>query len=224
MAANLTDCFSRTRSPLFLRTPPASAARRSRTCHPWTRPAGGSARPARTRPAGHPGVSRTPRQLVPPSPTCLGGTYLILVSGTGALTVGDVVHAGAGRRVVTGYWRVRGTGAPRSSKARRWTGVGLVSFSIRWPLKVMVWRSRVDRWSSRSPYLRTGSLPLVRLAPRRSSRSGRSMLTPVSLDQAARHPDQDRDGGHREVAVPPGKLVEAPAPAGDAQMFRRLSK
>src|ERR1017187_7713657 len=38
MAANLTDCLSRTRSPLFLRTPPASAAGRSWTCHPGLGP------------------------------------------------------------------------------------------------------------------------------------------------------------------------------------------
>src|ERR1035441_8199674 len=73
MAANLTDCLSRTRSPLFLRTLPASAARRSRTCHPWTRPAAGSAPPARTHPAGRPGVSRTPRPLVPLSVGSPGG-------------------------------------------------------------------------------------------------------------------------------------------------------
>jgi hypothetical protein len=48
-------------------------------------------------------------------------------------------------------------GAPSSSKARRWTGVGSVSLLICWLLKVMAWRSRVDRWLSRSPYLRTGS-------------------------------------------------------------------
>ncbi|HEY2575363.1 MAG TPA: hypothetical protein VGI74_03560, partial [Streptosporangiaceae bacterium] len=32
--------------------------------------AAGPARPARTHPAGHPGTSRTPRHLVPLSPTC----------------------------------------------------------------------------------------------------------------------------------------------------------
>ncbi len=31
-----------------------------------------------------------------------------------------------------------GTGAPSSSNARRWVGVGLVSFSIRCPLKLMI--------------------------------------------------------------------------------------
>jgi hypothetical protein len=65
---------------------------------------------------------------------------------------------------LSGYVRVGGTGAPSSSKARRWTGVGAVSFSIFWPLKLMVWRVRVDRWARRSWYLLTGSLPLVRLA------------------------------------------------------------
>ena len=32
---------------------------------------------------------------------------------------------------------------------------------IFWPLKVMAWRSRVDKWLSRSPYLRAGRLPTV---------------------------------------------------------------
>ena len=67
-----------------------------------------------------------------------------------ALTGGDVVQRVPGSGVVTGYWMVRGTGAPRSSKAWRWTGVGLASFSMRCPAKLMVCRSRVDRCSSRS--------------------------------------------------------------------------
>ena len=54
---NLTDCLLRTRSLLFLRTPPASAAPRSRTCHPGTQRAAAPARPAQTHPAAHPGTS-----------------------------------------------------------------------------------------------------------------------------------------------------------------------
>src|ERR1017187_4021805 len=70
----------------------------------------------------------------------------------------------AGCRGSAGYFRVRGMGAPSSSKARRWTGVGSVSLVMCLPVKVMACRSRVDRCSSRSPYLRTGSLPWLCLA------------------------------------------------------------
>src|SRR6266849_5463233 len=93
----------------------------------------------------------------------LSRTYVILVAMAARWT-GRMLGLGVGGPGVTGYLRVRGMGAPSSSKARRWTGVGSVSLLICWPLKVMVWRSRVDRWLSRSPYLRTGSLPALRLA------------------------------------------------------------
>ena len=65
------------------------------------------------------------------------------------------------------YWLLEGERDRRAEhlKARRWTGVGVVSFSIRWPLKLMVWRLRVERWSRRSPYLRTGSFSLLCFAP-----------------------------------------------------------
>jgi hypothetical protein len=48
-------------------------------------------------------------------------------------------------------------GTPISSKTRRWVGVGLVIFSMRWPVKLIVSLSSLLRCSSRSRKLRTGS-------------------------------------------------------------------
>ena len=59
----------------------------------------------------------------------LDRTYVILVLVV-ACWAGRMLARGSGRRGVTGYLRVSGIGAPSSSKARRWTGVGVVSFSI----------------------------------------------------------------------------------------------
>jgi hypothetical protein len=47
-------------------------------------------------------------------------------------------------------------GEPISSKTRRCVGVGVVSFSMCWPAKLMISRLRVPRWVSRSWKLRTG--------------------------------------------------------------------
>jgi hypothetical protein len=52
------------------------------------------------------------------------------------------------------YVMVRGMGAPISSKARRWAGVGVVSLSMGWLPTEMVSRVRVARWSIRSRKLR----------------------------------------------------------------------
>src|ERR1019366_10374564 len=62
--------------------------------------------------------------------------------------LGKCREQAAGCRGSAGYFRVRGMGAPSSSKARRWTGVGSVSLVMCLPVKVMACRSRVDRCSS----------------------------------------------------------------------------
>jgi hypothetical protein len=78
------------------------------------------------------------------------GTYVISVRWEGCGLRGRRARGGrwAG---AAGFWRKSGTGAPGSSKTRRWTGVWMVSFSGSRPLKLMVWLARVPRWPGRSP-------------------------------------------------------------------------
>src|SRR6266511_3091774 len=76
-------------------------------------------------------------------------TYLIF--GTGRVADRGLCRcAGGGSGVLSGYLRVSGTGVPSSWKARAWTGVGVGSFWMRCPAKMMTWRVRVARWASRS--------------------------------------------------------------------------
>src|SRR6266540_538948 len=79
----------------------------------------------------------------------LDRTYLVF--GTGRVADRGLCRcAGGGLGVLSGYLRVSGTGVPSSWKARAWTGVGVVSLSMRCPAKMMTWRVRVARWASRS--------------------------------------------------------------------------
>jgi len=99
------------------------------------------------------------------------------------------------------YVRVRGIGAPIRSKARRWSGVGLVSLSTGWPATVMVSRVRVARWSIRSRKLRMGCFPGPVLRPALAAAAAERRTGVTGLPRA---------GGFSCAAPPPRAAVPAP--------------